>query len=247
MMRTSVDGPERVVIDPNVLSPDGSIALSQFAPSPDGKLLRLRAVARWIGLVDGLCARPCNRKAARRHRAMDQIQRPELDEGRQRILLFAFSNTCQGKELESAVRDQKLYYHTLGTPQAKDRLIYERPDHPRLVRSGGLTDDGRYLQIHVNIGTDPHNRLYVADLGDAMHPNIAAPVKAAVRYRQTRCTCRSATSAPRSICRPTRKRRSSASCRSTCRDREETNWKTIVPEAQNAIDAVGDGRRIASR
>ena len=39
-----------------------------------------------------------------------------------------------GKELQSAVRDQKLYYHKLGTPQSSDRLIYERKDHPRVVR-----------------------------------------------------------------------------------------------------------------
>ena len=48
--------PEQLVIDPNVLSPDGSVALSLFAPSPDGKLVRVRSVAGRIGLVDGLCA-----------------------------------------------------------------------------------------------------------------------------------------------------------------------------------------------
>src|SRR5262245_20307814 len=37
MMRESTGGPERVVIDPNKLSPDGSVALTQFTPSPDGR------------------------------------------------------------------------------------------------------------------------------------------------------------------------------------------------------------------
>src|SRR3954452_5213526 len=32
-MRTSLDSPEQLVIDPNVLSPDGSVALSLFSPS----------------------------------------------------------------------------------------------------------------------------------------------------------------------------------------------------------------------
>src|SRR6185503_5090901 len=37
--RRTLDGAETLVLDPNVLSPDGSIALSGFAPSPDGKYL----------------------------------------------------------------------------------------------------------------------------------------------------------------------------------------------------------------
>ena len=39
-MRASLDAPEQIVIDPNVLSPDGSVALSLFAPSPDGRYSR---------------------------------------------------------------------------------------------------------------------------------------------------------------------------------------------------------------
>ena len=35
--RATLDGPEQVVLDPNKLSPDGSIALSGFVPSPDGR------------------------------------------------------------------------------------------------------------------------------------------------------------------------------------------------------------------
>src|SRR5439155_1153379 len=36
-VRESLTGPERVLIDPNQLSPDGSVALSQYYPSPDGR------------------------------------------------------------------------------------------------------------------------------------------------------------------------------------------------------------------
>src|SRR4029077_5593300 len=36
-MRETLNGPETVVLDPNGLSPDGSIALSGFVPSPDGR------------------------------------------------------------------------------------------------------------------------------------------------------------------------------------------------------------------
>ncbi len=36
----------------------------------------------------------------------------------------------------------RLYWHTLGTPQADDRLVYERPDRPELQFNPFITDDG---------------------------------------------------------------------------------------------------------
>ena len=38
-MRASLSAPPSVVIDPNALSPDGSISLAQWSASPDGKLI----------------------------------------------------------------------------------------------------------------------------------------------------------------------------------------------------------------
>jgi prolyl oligopeptidase len=59
---------------------------------------------------------------------------------------------------------QKLYYHKLGTPQSDDTLIYKRDDHKEWGFGGYVTDDGRYLIIHVSEGTDPENRIYYKDL-----------------------------------------------------------------------------------
>ncbi len=38
-MRENLDAEPRLVIDPNALSPDGSVSLGQYAPSPDGSLI----------------------------------------------------------------------------------------------------------------------------------------------------------------------------------------------------------------
>ena len=47
-----------------------------------------------------------------------------------------------GEDLKGANYDQKLYFHKLGTPQADDALIYERPDHKDWQFHGTVTDDG---------------------------------------------------------------------------------------------------------
>src|SRR5260370_33146555 len=81
---------------------------------------------------------------------------------------FFYSRYDEPKEGGATLRDtnyfQKLYYHRLGTPQADDKLIYERPDNKELGFGGFVTDDGHYLIIHVWQGTSPKNRLYYKDL-----------------------------------------------------------------------------------
>ena len=175
--RATLGTPERLVIDPNVLSPDGSVALSLFVPSPDGHHFA-------YGLSQG-------------GSDWSTVYVRDLSTGKQladtvRWLKFSgvswtkdgagffysrFPAPAAGKELQNAVHDQKLYYHRLGTPQSSDRLIYERPDHPEWFVFGSGSDDGRFEFVSVVNGTDPHNRLYVIDMGDPKHPNVAAPVK----------------------------------------------------------------------
>ena len=63
---------------------------------------------------------------------------------------FFYSRYDEPKD-GTAMRDanyfQKLYYHRLGTAQAEDKLIYERPDNKELGFGGAVTDDGHYLVI----------------------------------------------------------------------------------------------------
>jgi prolyl oligopeptidase len=175
--RPSLAGAERVVLDPNKLSPDGSIALSLFSPSPDGRFVV-------YGLSQGGSdwATVMVRELASGKPLADTVRWLKFsgvswtkDGGG--FFYSRFPTPTPGKELQSAVHDQKFYYHKIGTPQSADRLIYQRPDHPDWFLFGGVTDDGRYAYVAAAQGTDPHNRLYVVDLGDPKHPNVAAPVR----------------------------------------------------------------------
>ena len=81
-----------------------------------------------------------------------------------------------GETLTAANRDQKLYYHRLGTPQSDDRLIYQRPDQPDWGFGAQVTDDGRYLVIAVWMGTDRRNRVHVLDLKSGQAPDLTGTV-----------------------------------------------------------------------
>jgi len=60
--------------------------------------------------------------------------------------------------------DMQLRYHRLGTDSAEDPLIFSTPEHPDWGFEPEVADDGRLLVVSVWRGTDPENRLYVADL-----------------------------------------------------------------------------------
>ena len=175
--RSTIDGAEHLLLDPNVLSPDGSVALSLFSPSPDGRYFA-------YGLSQGGSdwATAYVRDFNTGKQLADTVKWLKFSginwtKDGNGFFYSRFPTPEPGKELQSALRDQKLYYHKLGTPQTSDRLIYERKDHPEWFVFGGTSDDGRYLYISVVNGTDPHNRLYLLDVGDPLHPNVAAPVK----------------------------------------------------------------------
>jgi prolyl oligopeptidase len=68
--------------------------------------------------------------------------------------------------LQAVNKNQKLYFHAVGTTQEKDALVYERPDKPDWMFGGEVTDDGRYLLLYQTEGTENKNRIFVRDLED---------------------------------------------------------------------------------
>ena len=72
--------------------------------------------------------------------------------------------------------DMELRYHRLGTDPAEDPrgLRHARPS-PSGASSPEVSDDGRLLVVTIWRGTDPENRIYVADLRDGVDGRRAGP------------------------------------------------------------------------
>ncbi|HEX7064508.1 MAG TPA: prolyl oligopeptidase family serine peptidase [Bacillales bacterium] len=60
----------------------------------------------------------------------------------------------------------RVYWHTLGTPQSDDKLIFEEPENKELAFRPIMSDDDRYLILHVWRGTEAKSRIYFQDLQD---------------------------------------------------------------------------------
>src|SRR2546423_2199340 len=85
-------------------------------------------------------------------------------------------------KLRSQVYNHKLFFHRLGTPQSQDKLIYERPDQKEWLFNAEVTDDGRYLIITVQRGSDPKNRIFYKDLSDRNSKVVELLDKADAEY-----------------------------------------------------------------
>ncbi len=134
-------GADNVAIDPNEFSPDGSIALSGFVPSPDGKHF---AYGQSEGGSDWSTYRvrtlPDGKPLSDEIRWVKFSGLSWTKDGKG-FFYGRYPEPAAGKALQQAVRDKKIYYHVLGTPQSADRLVYERPEEPTLFISAGRRRD----------------------------------------------------------------------------------------------------------
>jgi prolyl oligopeptidase len=87
-----------------------------------------------------------------------------------------YGEAVSGDALTSLNRNQRVYYHRLGTPQSADEIIYENRDQPDWLYGAKVSDDGVYAIITIYEGTDPRTRLYYVYLGNPTRPRVNAPV-----------------------------------------------------------------------
>ena len=164
-----------VLLDPNVLSSDGTVALSTLALSEDGRLLAYGTSASGSDWEE-FHVRDI---ATARDRA-DQLRWIKFSgaawthDGRG--FFYSRYPEAADKALTSVNRFQKVYYHRLGTAQARDVLVYERPDQPDWGFGAAVTDDGRYVVMNVWLGTDRRNRVHYLDLRSATRPRVTGAV-----------------------------------------------------------------------
>jgi prolyl oligopeptidase len=166
----SLGGERRVLLDPNVLSKDGTISLSRYEPSEDGKLL---AYATSGGGSDWNEIRVRDVSTGKDHEDhLKWVKFSGISWAKDGSGFFysRYPTPPEGAALTQVNENQKLFFHTLGTPQEKDVLVYERPDQPRWGMGGWITEDGAYLLIHLSQGTDPKNRVAYRPADDPKAP-----------------------------------------------------------------------------
>ncbi|MEO2048366.1 MAG: prolyl oligopeptidase family serine peptidase [Pirellulales bacterium] len=157
----------RVLIDPNTWTTDGTIALTGLSFNPDGTLVaygRAEAGSDWqvwriLNVATG--------EVLDEELRWIKFSTPEwTTDGKG----FFYSRYSKQESADSTFRgvnkNQKLYYHHLGSDQSADVLVFHRPDQPDWSYHSSVSDDGHYLIIQVEKGTGSDARILIKDLTD---------------------------------------------------------------------------------
>ncbi|MBR2194803.1 MAG: S9 family peptidase [Salinivirgaceae bacterium] len=152
---------ETELLNPNLLSDDGTAALSTISISHDGRYLGYgiaRAGSDWNELY---VKEITSGKTLEDHIRWVKFSGIAWYKGG--FFYSRFPEPVDGNALTESNENSKIYYHKIGDNQANDKLIYEDPSHPEWMFSAGVSDDESTLEIYVSESTSG-NALYVKDL-----------------------------------------------------------------------------------
>jgi prolyl oligopeptidase len=228
-------GESHVLIDPNTLSKDGTVALNGMGLTDDGKLMAYAlsdAGSDWVtwhvrDITTGKDLPDVVEWSKFSGASWTKDNSGFFYEGYERP-----DKLSKESSLKTANYFHKIYFHKLGTPQLSDPLVFERPDDKELNVGGSVTDDGRYLVIYMNRGTSPNNQITIKDLE---HPD-APPIKLVtteeaafepVANDGTYFWFKTTLDAP-----------NGKVIGIDLKHPERENWKTLIPETKNSLDGL---------
>lgn len=160
----TLDDQPQVLLDPNKLSEDGTVALSGLSISEDGKLLAYGLSSSGSDWQEWKVRDVETGEDLQDHLKWIKFSGASWTHDHQGFFYSRYDEPNEKTRLEDVNYYQKLYYHQVGKPQSEDVLIYHRPDQKEWGFSGGVTEDGRYLIISIWLGTDSKNLVFSKDL-----------------------------------------------------------------------------------
>ncbi|MCH8218816.1 MAG: hypothetical protein IH892_18820 [Planctomycetes bacterium] len=165
----SLEGPRRVLFNPNEWSEDGTVSLGGLSFSHDGALVayavqdagsdwrtwKVRNVATGKDLGDSL--------------SYLKFTGVAWDPAAQGFFYAKYPDPDPDSEFQSLNTEMKVMYHRLGTEQAEDVVVYYRPDHPEWG-----------YEVHVRIGDGylgwPEAAPFDAIIVTAAAPRVPEPL-----------------------------------------------------------------------
>ncbi|WP_229740724.1 prolyl oligopeptidase family serine peptidase [Ornithinibacillus halotolerans] len=221
---------DHVVLDPNNLSDDGTVALTNYSFSKDGKYLAYATSTHgsdWqeIHVLDLNTNK--NLTDHIQHVKFTNITWSPDSSG------FFYSKFPEPGTVspEDESNFNKVYFHTLGNNQEDDVLVHEQPENKELMFSSFLSDDERFIGLYVFLGTATENRIYIRpidsdepftkllDQADAEYSYVTN--KGDIFYFKTDLQTPNGKIISVDINNP-----------------DSTKWKEIIPEQEDVMDFV---------
>lgn len=151
----------RVILDPNTMSTDGTVAVSSVSVSHDGKYMAYAISdggSDWnkIKVKDLVTGNDIQDE-------LNWVKFSNISWFKDGFYYCRYDAPKGGSSLVDVNRNQKVCYHKLGNPQDKDEIILADSEMPQLMYSTQVTTNEKYLIIYEAESTFG-NSLYIKNL-----------------------------------------------------------------------------------
>jgi prolyl oligopeptidase len=155
--------PPRVLLDPNTFSKDGTVALSGISISRDGKTLAYGVASGGSDWQEWRVLDVATSRETGDVLKWVKFSAPSFAKDGKGFYYARYDAPASGRELDAVVKNQKIFFHRLGSPQASDVLVHA-PEDPGFLHQVRVSEDGRWLVLSISRGSSAKNRLWVKDL-----------------------------------------------------------------------------------
>lgn len=161
------DGEGEVLLDPNRLSEDGTVALGSTSFTKDGRLMAYSTSTAGSDWVEWWVLEVATSRVLDDHLEWSKFSGAAWTHDGAGFFYQRYPEPAEGEVHEATNQGAMLCYHRVGTSQEEDVVVYERPDEPTWGFQPKVTDDGRYAIVSIWEGTDQRNRVAYVDLTDS--------------------------------------------------------------------------------
>ena len=160
----SLDGEPTVLIDPNKWSEDGTVALGGLAFSDNGKHVAYGVQESGSDWRTWYIMEIATGKKLEDKIEWIKFGGIDWTPDSQGFFYSRYDAPKEGETFQSTNKNQKVFYHKLGTSQSDDKLVHKDPENPDWGFSPSVTEDGKYLVVTTWKGTDDRYRILYKNL-----------------------------------------------------------------------------------
>ena len=230
----TLEAEPRVLLDPNKLSADGTVALAGTSFTDDGKQMAYGLAASGSDWTEWRVRDVATGKDLPDVIKWVKFSGASWTKDSKGFFYSRYAEPKEGNKLAAVNENHKLYFHRLGTPQSDDILIYEgtSADRKGWIYNGQVTEDGRYLIVWVSPGASADNRIYYKDLQAKDAPVVKLLDDAGIAQYFV------GNDGPVFWFQTDRDAPRKKLIAIDTRAPAQQNWKVIVPEAKETLDGV---------
>ncbi|XP_022860248.1 prolyl endopeptidase-like isoform X2 [Olea europaea var. sylvestris] len=168
-IQDSLDGKPEILLDPNTLSDDGTVALSMYSVSEEAKYLAYGVSSSGSDWVTIKVMRIEDKTVEPDTISWVKFSSISWTHDGKGFFYSRYPTPEDGEKLDAGTETNanlhhELYYHFLGTDQSEDILCWNDPQNPKHTRTASVTEDGKYVLLYTFENCDPVNKFYYCDL-----------------------------------------------------------------------------------